>query len=169
VRGGDWSAPLEEGKGFLLERRCSLHGTELWQQLSPAQRLELGKHEAASVASLGIWLEFVLLRMLAKLTYHGDPASRHVQSVARLSRAELPYHRALLAHIAFTVASNLINPAVYRSVGLDPRAARRAALENPGYQQTLRFGGEKVVAFLADAGLIGAPGMHWWRRSFLVG
>jgi hypothetical protein len=53
-------------------------------------------------------------------------------------------------------------------VGLDPRAGRRAALANPAHQQTIRFGGEKVVAFLGEAGLIGAPGLHLWRRSFLV-
>jgi P-aminobenzoate N-oxygenase AurF len=75
----DWTAPAEPGKGFTLEHRCSLYGTPLWQQLSPRQRLELGKHEAASVASTGIWLEFVLMRVLAKLAYRDDPVSRHVQ------------------------------------------------------------------------------------------
>ncbi|HLI36590.1 MAG TPA: diiron oxygenase, partial [Streptosporangiaceae bacterium] len=49
----DWSAPLDEGKGFLLEHRCSLYGTALWERLSPAQRLELRKHEAASVTGTG--------------------------------------------------------------------------------------------------------------------
>ncbi len=75
----DWSAPLAVGKRFIPEHRCSLYGTPLWERLSPDQRLELGKHEAASVAAVGIWLEFMLLRMLAKIAYHGDPASRHIQ------------------------------------------------------------------------------------------
>jgi P-aminobenzoate N-oxygenase AurF len=267
----DWSAPLEEGKAFLLPHRCSLYGTSLWDKLSESQRLELGKHEAASIAGLGIWLEFVLLRLLGKLAYHGDPASRHVQyalaemaeecrhstmfarmiermgtptygpsghvrklgsllpvvtygpamwgavllgeeitdryqremvgnesiqplmrmvnrihiveearhigfaraeltrSAAGMSRAERAYHRALLARIAFIVARSLISPEVYRSVGLDPRAARRAALGNPYHQEAIRFGGEKIVAFLDDAGLVGGPGMYLWRKSFLAG
>jgi hypothetical protein len=267
----DWSAPLEEGKAFLLERRCSLYGTPLWDQLSEPQRLELGKHEAASIAGFGIWLEFVLLRLLGKLAYHGDPASRHVQyalaemaeecrhstmfarlierigtpaygpsghvrklgsilpvvaygpamwgavllgeeitdryqremvgdesiqplmrmvnrihiveearhigfaraeltrSVAGMSRAERAYHRALLARIAFIVARSLINPEVYRSVGLDPRVGRRAALGNPYHQEAISFGGQKIVAFLDDAGLVGGPGMYLWRKSFLAG
>jgi hypothetical protein len=267
----DWSAPLEEGKSYLLEHRCSLYGTPLWRQLTPAQRLELGKHEAASIAGTGIWLEAVLLRMLARIVYHGDPASAHVQyaltemaeecrhstmfakmierlgvpaygpsrrvralgsmlpaitygpalwgailigeeirdryqreqvgaesiqplmrmvnrihiteearhigyaraeltrSVARLSKAELPYHRMLLGHVAHIVAGNLISPQVYRSVGLDPRQARQVALRNPHFRESLRYGGEKIVAFLDDAGLIGAPGMHWWRSSGLLG
>jgi hypothetical protein len=266
----DWSAPLVPGKGFILEHRCSLYGTALWQRLSPEQRLELGKHEAASVASTGIWLELMLMRILAKLAYRGDPVSAHVQyaltelgeecrhtimfarmieqlgtpvygpparirslgnrlpafasgpsmwaaillgeeipdrfqreqaadesiqplmrmvnrihileearhisfaraelprSVAETSRAGLAYHQAVTARFAFIVASNLINPQVYRSVGLDPRAARAAALANPQYRQTLRFGGQKIVAFLADNGLIGGPGRYWWRRSFLT-
>jgi hypothetical protein len=75
----DWSAPLLPGKGYVLEHRCSLYGTALWQQLSPEQRTELGKHEVASVASTGIWLEIMLVRMLARLAYQGDPVSRRVQ------------------------------------------------------------------------------------------
>ena len=267
----DWSAPLEEGKGFLLEHRCSLYGTALWERLSPAQRLELRKHEAASVTGTGIWLEMLLMRLLTKVAYDGDPRSRYVQyalaeladecrhstmfarmiermgtpayrppraihelarilpvvaygpamwgavligeelpdrlqremvddesiqplmrmvnrihimeearhiglaraelvrSMSRLSRAELPYQRLLLARIAFIVARNLVNPRVYSSVGLDPREARRVALANPHHRETIRFSGEKLVAFLRDAGLIGTPGMRWWRRSFLVG
>jgi hypothetical protein len=267
----DWTAPAEPGKGFMLEHRCSLHGTPLWDQLSPAQRLELGKHEAASVASTGIWLEFSLMRVLAKLAYRGDPVSRHVQyalaemaeecrhstmfarmiewmgtprygppakvqaignllpalargpamwgailigeeipdrfqreqvdddsiqplmrmvnrihiveesrhisyaraelsrSVAGVSRAEIPYHRALLARFALIVSRSLISPQVYRSVGLDPRIARRAALANPHHRETLRFGGEKIVSFLAGNRLVGGPTAHLWRRSFLLG
>ena len=267
----DWTAPLVPGKGFILDHRCSLYGTTLWEQLSPEQRLELGKHEAASVASTGIWLELMLMRILAKLAYNGDPVSAHVQyaltelgeecrhtvmfgrmisrlgtpmygpprriwalgnrlptlasgpsmwaailigeeipdrfqreqaddesiqplmrmvnrihileearhisfaraelprSLAQTSRAGMAYHRALTARFAYIVARNLINPLVYRSVGLDPRAASAAALANPHYRESLRFSGQKIVPFLADNGLIGSPGRYWWRRSLLMG
>jgi hypothetical protein len=267
----DWSAPAEPGKLFMLEHRCSLYGTPLWDRLSPRQRLELGKHETASVASSGIWLESMLMRILAKLAYQGDPVSRHVQyalaelaeecrhstmfarmvewmgtprygpparfqalgnvlpalargpamwgailigeeipdrfqreqvndesiqplmrmvnrihiieesrhisyaraelarSVASLSRAELLYHQVLLARFALIVSRCLINPLVYRSVGLDPREARRVALANPHHRQTLSFGGEKLVGFLGENRLIGGPSVHLWRRSFLLG
>lgn len=266
----NWSAPPEPDKAFLPEHRCSLYGTALYDRLSPQQRRELGRHEAASVAGAGIWLEFVLLRLLAKLAYQGDPSSRHVQyalaemaeecrhstmfarliewmgtpyyrpppliqklgrllptiaygpamwgailigeeltdryqremvtdesiqplvrmvnrihileearhigfaraelarSAAKLSRAEVPYHRAVLGRTAYIVARNLISPEVYRSVGLDPDYAHRVALANPAHQETIRFGGEKIVAFLTETGLVGAPGMYWWRKSYLL-
>jgi hypothetical protein len=75
----DWSAPLLPDKSFILEQRCSLYRTTLWQQLTPEQRTELGKHEVASVASTGIWLEIMLMRLLARLAYQGDAVSRRVQ------------------------------------------------------------------------------------------
>src|SRR5262249_18913177 len=238
----DWSAPPQQGKVFLPEHRSTLYGTALWERLSPDQRRELGKHEAASAASFRIWLECILLRLLARLAYEGDPATRHVQyalaemaeecrhstmfarliewlgvpyyrpsrrvhalgrlltaaahgpamwgailigeeitdryqramaadpmqraaqmvtrthiveearhiglaraelarSAARLPGAELPVQRAVLGRVAFIVARNLVSPEVYRSAGLDPAEARRAALANPAHHETLRYGG----------------------------
>jgi hypothetical protein len=267
----DWSAPPVPGLGYLLDERNSLYGTALWRSLSPEQRIELGKHESASVASVGIWLEFLLMRMLTKLAYNGDPMTRHVQyalaeiadecrhstmfarmlewmdvpaygprpivhrrgkllpyfthgpamwgavligeevvdrfqremvnderiqplmrmvnrihiveearhigfaraellrTAAITPRREMPYHRMLLAYIAFNVCRSLINPRVYAAVGLDPREARKVALSNPYHRDTIRFGGEKIMPLLHEAGLVGEPGMRLWRQSFLVG
>lgn len=267
----DWSAPLAQDKGFVLPHRCSLYGTSLYDQLTPEQRIELGKHEAVSVASTGIFLEAVLMRLLTRVAYNGDPTSSRVQyalaelgeetrhtimfakmidrlgtpcylpprsilrlggvlsaiaygpslwgailigeevidrlqreivddesiqplirmitrihiteearhvgfaraelsaSVARMPRYQLPYHRLSLARTAFILSRIMINPRVYLAVGLDPRVARRTALTNPYFRETLRYGGEKLVTFLDGAGLIGQPGSHLWRRSFLVG
>src|SRR5579863_5312689 len=75
----DWTAPLADGKRYVLPRRSSLFGTELFDQLTPEQQIELGKHEVVSVASTGIFLEAVLMRMLAKVAYLGDPMSSHIQ------------------------------------------------------------------------------------------
>ncbi|HET9896771.1 MAG TPA: diiron oxygenase [Streptosporangiaceae bacterium] len=267
----DWTAPLAPGKQYVLPHRCSLYGTTLWDGLTPRQRIELGKHEVVSVASAGIFLESVLMRLLARHAYWGDPLSQHAQyalaelgeetrhtimfakmierlgtpcyspgrlilrlgsilasivrgpslwgailigeevidrlqrevvddpqiqplirmisrihiveesrhvsfaraelrrSVAGTPRFALLFHRLLLSRIAFILSRILINPEVYRSVGLDPRQARRAALANHRYQESLRYGGEKLVAFLTDAGLIGFPGRRMWRRAFLLG
>jgi hypothetical protein len=266
----DWDAPLVEDAPFMKLERCSLYGTELWERLSHEQRLTLARHEAASVAGVGLWFEHILIRMLAKIAYDGDPASarnqyalaeiaeecrhstmfarmiakmgvpvygvrphvhrlgrllpflargevvwgatllgeeipdrlqremvedesiqplmrmvnrihimeeaRHIgfareelaREVARSPRWARPLRRALLAHVAFVVSRSLINPEVYRSVGLDPRRTRRIALKNPHHQRTLRWAGEKIVANFDEAGLIGGPGRYWWKASFLV-
>ena len=242
----------------------------MWERLSPDQRRELGRHEAASVAGLGVWLECILMRLLAKLAYEGDPATRHVQyalaemaeecrhstmfarliewlgvpyyrpsrrvhalgrlltatahgpamwgailigeeitdryqrematddsiqpivrmvnkihileearhigfaraeltrSAAKLSLAELPMQRAVLGRVALIVARHLISPEVYRSVGLDPAQARRVALANPVYHETIRYGGEKIVAFLREAGMIGPPATRLWRHAHMI-
>jgi P-aminobenzoate N-oxygenase AurF len=266
----DWSAPPEEGKIYLPEHRSTLYGTPLWDRLTPDQRRELGKHEAASVAGFGIWLECILMRLLAKLAYEENPATRHVQyalaemaeecrhstmfarliewmgvpyyrpprhvhalgrlltatahgpamwgailigeeitdrfqremvaddsmqpivqmvnkihileearhigfaraeltrSVAELPLYELPIQRGVLGRVAFIVARNLISPEVYRSVGLDPAQARRAALANPAHHETIRYGGEKIVAFLREAGMIGPPATRLWHKAHLI-
>lgn len=266
----DWSAPPEPGKIFLPEHRSTLYGTPLWDRLTPEQRRELGKHEAASVAGFGIWLECILLRLLAKLAYEENPATRHVQyalaemaekcrhstmfarliewmgvphygpprhvhalgrlltatahgpamwgailigeeitdryqremaaddsiqpivqmvnkihileearhigfaraeltrSAAGLPLAELPFQRMVLGRVAYIVSRHLISPEVYRSVGLDPAEARRAALANPAHRETIRYGSEKIVAFLREAGMIGPPATHLWRRAHMI-
>ena len=267
----DWAAPVPADMPFQLEHRCSLYGTHLWQRMSPQQRLELGKHEVASIAGNGIFFEVLLMRMLLKEVYNGDPTSRHVQyalteiadecrhstmfarsieragtpaygplpivrrlgkllpvisygpalygsvlvveemldriqresmadeniqplvrminrihvleearhvtfaraeltrGMAKLSKKELFYQRWLLAVVSFAITRSLINPRVYRAVGLDPREAWQTALANPQYRETIRWSGERIMAFLDDAGLVGTPGMHWWHRSFLLG
>jgi hypothetical protein len=74
----DWDAPLEEGKWFLPERMVSLYGTPLWDRLSEERRIELSRHEAASLASAGVWFEIILMQLLTRHIYDLDPRSRHV-------------------------------------------------------------------------------------------
>ena len=75
----DWAAPLHEGKAFMPFERVSLYGTELWERLTPEQRVELSKHEIASMASVGLWFEIVLMQLLARYVYDLDPRSAHAQ------------------------------------------------------------------------------------------
>lgn len=75
----DWDAPLDPDKFFCPPHRSSLYGTHLWDQLSHEQRVELTKHEVASIARLGIWFETILMQMLVRHAYDRDPGSAHVQ------------------------------------------------------------------------------------------
>jgi hypothetical protein len=116
-----------------------------------------------------------LVRMVNRI--HMLEEARHISyakaelpsSVAATGRAGLAYHRLLTARFAFIVSRSLISPLVYRSVGLDPKAARAVALANPHHRETIRYSGEKLVDYLCDNGLIAGPGLRWWRRSFLIG
>lgn len=75
----DWSAPLVDGLLFIPEHRISLYGTPLYDTLTPEQRVELSKHELASIASVGLWFELLLMQMLVKVVYDSDPTTRHAQ------------------------------------------------------------------------------------------
>ena len=75
----DWAAPLAEDKYYIPAHRSSLYGTALWDGLTEQQRIELTKHEVASVASVGLWFEVLLMQMLVKAVYNTDPTTRHAQ------------------------------------------------------------------------------------------
>ncbi len=266
----DWDAPLVDGAWFMQPERLSLFGTPLWETLDDEARIELSKHEVASVASVGLWFEIILMQMLTRQVYDQDPRAErthyalvemgdecrhsvmfgkaiarvgapaygpgarvhrlgrgfkalasgvsayasilvaeeildrwqrelmrddrvqplvrmvsriHVLEEARhmtfareeveramptLSGPRLALHRTVTAQTAYMIARSLVNPQVYAAVGLDPREARRQALANPHYQETLAWMGERVVGFLDEQGLIGKAQRPTWRRSLLL-
>lgn len=43
-----------------------------------------------------------------------------------------------------------------------------AALGNPHWRATIAWAGEKIMPFLQESGLVGGPGMPFWRKSFLL-
>ena len=266
----DWDAPLVDGLWFMQPERMSLYGTPLWESLSPEQQVELSRHEIASIASVGLWFELILMQLVARELYDADSTSARTQyaltevgdecrhsimfgrAIARfgapaygvtphvhrlgrgfkalasgvsayasilvaeeildrwqrelmrdervqplvrmvsrvhvleearhmtfareevermvptLSRPRLALHRTLTAQTAFMIARSLVNPRVYAAVGLDPREARRQALNNPHYQATMAWMGERVLAFLDEQGLVSPAQKPVWKRSLLM-
>ncbi|WP_435191078.1 AurF N-oxygenase family protein [Streptomyces sp. bgisy126] len=75
----DWDAPFEEGMWFWPPELVSLYGTPLWRRMSEEQRLDLSRHEAASLASLGIWFEIILMQLLVRHVYDKPLTSQHVR------------------------------------------------------------------------------------------
>ncbi|MCA1005343.1 diiron oxygenase [Rhodococcus hoagii] len=75
----DWNAPLPTDKFGLTPEWSTLYGTALWDELTDEQKIELTKHEAASVSSVGLWFEILLMQMLLRDVYGRDKHSRHVQ------------------------------------------------------------------------------------------
>lgn len=266
----DWDAPLVAGKPFMPLERVSLYGTPLWERLTGEQRIELSKHEIASVMSVGLWFEIILMQMLTRYAYDLDPRSAHAQyalteigdetrhsvmfargaerlgvprygvprrlhNLARVSGATMSgpamfasvlvaeettdrlqrammddeniqplirainrihvieearhvryareqvartmpklgpaarrWHRFQTALVSYFVVDSLVDPRVYRSVGIDPAEGRRAALANPYFHETRRWLGEKIMPFLTEQGLVGGAGMALWRRAHLL-
>jgi hypothetical protein len=82
---------------------------------------------------------------------------------------QLRVQQALTAQTCFLVARALVNPEVYASVGIDPREGRREALANPHYRETMRWMGEKPMAFLREQGLVPASQERVWKASLLTG
>ena len=54
-----WDAPLVDGAWFVQPERLSLYGTPMFDTMSPEQRIELSRHEIASITSMGLWFELI--------------------------------------------------------------------------------------------------------------
>lgn len=267
----DWDAPVPDDLWAMQPEWMSLYGTPLWDRLTQEQRIELSKHEIASIASVGLWFEILLMQMMARDLYDDDPTGAHmhyaltemadecrhstmfgkaiahfgvpaygpqpqihrlgrlfkavvrgpsayasilvaeevldtwqrdlmkderVQPVARmvsrihvleearhmtfareevrrqvagLSWRQLFTQQVLTAQVCFMVARALVNPEIYRCVGIDPAEGRRAALANPHYRATMRHMGAKPLAFLEEQGLLPSHQRTIWRGSLLLG
>jgi P-aminobenzoate N-oxygenase AurF len=75
----DWDAPFEEGKWFWPPELVSLYDTPMWRRMSEEQRILLSQHEAAALASLGIWFETILMQLLLRHIYDKPATSAHVR------------------------------------------------------------------------------------------
>ncbi|AEF39066.1 AurF N-oxygenase family protein [Hoyosella subflava] len=75
----DWEAPLDPSLYGMTPEWSSLYGTELWERMTPEQRITLTNHEAASISGTGIWFEMILMQMLLRDIYWRDAATSHVQ------------------------------------------------------------------------------------------
>lgn len=73
----DWERPLDPDLFYTQPQLVSLYETPLWDRMSHRQRVELSKHEVASVASFGIWSELMLMNILLKVAYRYPYDSEH--------------------------------------------------------------------------------------------
>jgi hypothetical protein len=101
-----------------------------------------------------------LVRMVNRI--HVVEEARHVrfarEEVARQMQSIGPVAKVISnlasAVVAAFVASAMISPGVYREVGLDPAEATKAARHNPNYHAARRWMAEKIMAFLAEQGMV---------------
>jgi hypothetical protein len=74
----DWDAAPVPGLYYAPPEAVSLYETPLWEQLTEDQRIELTRHETASLASFGIWSELLLMQILVQHSYRNRYDSSHV-------------------------------------------------------------------------------------------
>ncbi|SUD48788.1 P-aminobenzoate N-oxygenase AurF [Nocardia otitidiscaviarum] len=107
---------------------------------------------------------------------HVTEEARHIgfardalaRRVGSMSKAELAYTRLCVAVAAPLFVHLLTNRHMYERAGLDGRAARRIARENPYAKRTLGAGAANLAGFLDKYGLIGPIGKAIWRRRGLM-
>ena len=56
----------------------ALRHADCGTRLTEEQRIELSKHEVASIASVGLWFEMILMQMLLRDLYDEDPRSQRM-------------------------------------------------------------------------------------------
>lgn len=129
----DWDAPVADGMAYMPLERVSLYGTDLWNRMTEQQRIELSKHELASIAGTGLWFEIILVQMLARYAYHQDPQAphthyalteigdetRHIIMFAKaISRMGVPTYRppAYIHHLARLYKATARGPALFAPV-----------------------------------------------------
>ncbi|MEU8772889.1 diiron oxygenase [Streptomyces sp. NPDC048606] len=75
----DWEAPPIDGKYYWPPELISLYDTPMWKRLGEEQRIELSRHEAAALGSLGVWFEIILMQLLVRHIYDKSATSNHVR------------------------------------------------------------------------------------------
>src|SRR5690606_18055068 len=75
----DWEAPFEEGKWFWPPALVSLYDTPMWKRMREEQRILLSHHEAAALASLGLWFEIILMQLMVRPSCAKAATSAHVR------------------------------------------------------------------------------------------
>ncbi|PZS32497.1 MAG: hypothetical protein DLM61_06805 [Pseudonocardiales bacterium] len=137
-----WDAPLAPDRYFIDPRRSSLYGTALWDRMSEQQRIDLTKHELASLYCMGIWFETILMQMLLRHVYDRPKGSAH----ARYAWTEIADE--CRHSVMFSRAAEKFGGAHYGPDWLVHQLGRLLKTTSNG---TLSFGGAIYVEEILDA------------------
>ncbi|MEW2632942.1 diiron oxygenase [Streptomyces sp. NPDC048389] len=150
----DWETPLDRDFHGASPEWSSLYGTAYWQELTDAQRKELTRQEAASVASTGIWFEMILQQMVLRDIYAKDPTDDRVQW-ALTEIAEECRHSIMFARGA-------------RKLGAPAYRPHRVAVELGRAFKTLAFGEAAYAAILVAEEVLDVMQRDWMRDERVV-
>ncbi|GGZ24125.1 diiron oxygenase [Streptomyces nitrosporeus] len=150
----DWETPLDKDFHGTSPEWSTLYGTAYWREMTDAQRKELTRHEAASVASTGIWFEMILQQMILRDVYAKDPAGADVQW-ALTEIAEECRHS-----IMFARGARKLDAPAYRP--------RRLAMELGRAFKTVAFGEAAYAAILVAEEVLDVMQRDWMRDERVV-
>ncbi|MFF8610440.1 diiron oxygenase [Streptomyces sp. NPDC015346] len=145
----DWDTPLDKDFHGASPEWSTLYGTAYWAELTDAQRKELTRQEAASVASTGIWFEMILQQMVLRDMYAKDPTSPRFQW-ALTEIADECRHSIMFARGAAKLGAPAYRP-------------RRMVVELGRAFKTLAFGEAAYAAILVAEEVLDVMQRDWMR------
>ncbi|RII13127.1 P-aminobenzoate N-oxygenase AurF [Streptomyces sp. YIM 130001] len=150
----DWETPLDKDFHGASPEWSTLYGTAYWEEMTEAQRKELTRQEAASVASTGIWFEMILQQMVLRDIYAKDATDPEFQW-ALTEIAEECRHSIMFARGA-------------EKLGAPPYRPHRAAVELGRAFKTLAFGESAYAAILVAEEVLDVMQRDWMRDERVV-
>jgi hypothetical protein len=75
----DWERPWDDDRFFVPEQSMALFGTELWEQMTRAHRIELSRCELANTVGMGIWFELTFFPLLVGNLLRQPLGSAHLR------------------------------------------------------------------------------------------
>jgi hypothetical protein len=113
-------------------------------------------------------------RMVSRI--HVIEEARHVRfareellrCVETTSKPVRAFHANLAALAALHIVDSLVHPDVYVAAGLDRAEAVKVAAHNPVWHDTIRWMGEKIMPFLAEAGMVTPTARRIYQRAHLL-
>ncbi|MPY77858.1 MAG: diiron oxygenase [Actinophytocola sp.] len=145
----DWETPLDTDFHGASPEWSTLYGTAYWDEMTPEQQRELTRHEAASVASTGIWFEMILQQIVLRDFYAKDPTDPNFQW-ALTEIADECRHSIMFARGAAKLGAPAYRP-------------KRIVVELGRLFKTVAFGESAYAAILVAEEVLDVMQRDWMR------
>jgi len=136
--------------GFIPRGPAALAGTLLIEELLDRLQRE-AMNEPGMQPHVVQLMKIHVLEEARHITYAREELVRTIQARGRVSNA---IHRGLFAVQNLLVQPTLVNPLVYKSVGIKPLTGLRAAFTGPLAREQAQFRSEELMRFLYEVGMI---------------
>ncbi|GHE50215.1 diiron oxygenase [Streptomyces thermocarboxydus] len=150
----DWDTPLDKDFHGASPEWSTLYGTAYWDEMSDAQRKELTRQEAASVACTGIWFEMILQQMILRDIYSKDPTDETFQWA--------------LTEIADECRHSIMFARGAKKLGAPAYRPDRVAVELGRLFKTTAFGEAAYAAILVAEEVLDVMQRDWMRDERVV-